>query len=80
MVTNNFLSRVFRASEDKLICWSRLHLQSLASTPVLRRVDVRQAAGRKNICQKHVVQTINGIRVGLKELTQFDILYSYIEL
>jgi hypothetical protein len=29
----------------------RLHLQSLASTPVLSRVDVRQAAGRKNNCQ-----------------------------
>jgi hypothetical protein len=26
-------------------------LQSLAPTPVLRRVDVRQAAGRKNNCR-----------------------------
>jgi hypothetical protein len=26
-------------------------LQSLAPTPVSRRVDVRQAAGRKNNCQ-----------------------------
>jgi hypothetical protein len=28
-----------------------LHLQSLAPTPVSRRVDVRQAAGRKNNCR-----------------------------
>jgi hypothetical protein len=40
-----------RASEGTLSCWSRLHLQSLASTPVSRRVDVRLAAGRKNSCQ-----------------------------
>jgi hypothetical protein len=26
-------------------------LQSLAHTPVSRRFDVRQAAGRKNICR-----------------------------
>jgi hypothetical protein len=26
--------------------WSRLHLQSLAPTPVSKRVDVKQAAGR----------------------------------
>jgi hypothetical protein len=31
--------------------WSLLHLQSLAPTPVSRRVDVRQAAGRKNYCR-----------------------------
>jgi hypothetical protein len=31
-----------RASEGMLSCWSRLHLQSLAPTPVLRRVDVRR--------------------------------------
>jgi hypothetical protein len=30
---------------------SRLHLQSLEPSPVSRRVDVRQAAGRKNNCQ-----------------------------
>jgi hypothetical protein len=33
----------------KLGCWSRLHLQSLAPTPVSRRIDVRQAAGRNNL-------------------------------
>jgi hypothetical protein len=41
---------VCRASEGTLSCWS-LHLQSLASTPVSRMVDVRQAAGRKNKCR-----------------------------
>jgi hypothetical protein len=40
-----------RASEGTLSRWSRLYLQSLASTPVSRRVDVRQAAGRKNNCR-----------------------------
>jgi hypothetical protein len=63
---------VFRASEGTLSRWSRLHLQSLAPTPVSRRVDVRQAAGRKNIFaeslsqhdEKHVVPTpLSGIRV-----------------
>jgi hypothetical protein len=34
--------------EGTLSRWSRLHLQSLAPTPVSRRVDVRQAAGRDN--------------------------------
>jgi hypothetical protein len=38
-----------RASESTL-SQSRLHLQSLAPTPVSRRFDVRQADGRKNKC------------------------------
>jgi hypothetical protein len=38
---------VIRAAEGTLGCWYRLHLQSSASTPVSRRVGVRQAAGRK---------------------------------
>jgi hypothetical protein len=42
---------IIRASEGTLSRWSRLHLQSLAPTPVSRRVDVRQAAGRKNNCR-----------------------------
>jgi hypothetical protein len=42
---------LLRASEGALSRWSRLHLQSLAATPVSRRVEVRQAAGRKNKCQ-----------------------------
>jgi hypothetical protein len=52
---------LLRVSEGTLSCWSRLHLQSLAPTPVSRRVDVRQAADCKNNCQifthdeKHVV-------------------------
>jgi hypothetical protein len=40
-----------RASEGTLSRWSRLHLQSLAPTPVPRRVAVRQAAGRKIIAE-----------------------------
>jgi hypothetical protein len=39
---------LLRTSEGTLSRWSRLHLQSLAPTPVSRRVDVRQAAGLKN--------------------------------
>jgi hypothetical protein len=41
---------ILRASEGTLIWWSRLHLQKLAPTPALIRVDVRQAAGHKNNC------------------------------
>jgi hypothetical protein len=42
---------LLRASEGMISRWSRLHLQSLAPTPVSRRVEVRQAPGRKNICR-----------------------------
>jgi hypothetical protein len=42
---------LFSASEGTLSRWSRLHLQSLAPIAVSRRVDVRQAAGRKNNCR-----------------------------
>jgi hypothetical protein len=63
---------MFRASEGTVSRCSRLHLQSLAPTPDSMRVDVRQAAGRKNNCQslsqhdeKHVVPTpLSGIREG----------------
>jgi hypothetical protein len=69
--TKIYYLELLRASEGTLSCWSRLYLQSLASTPVSRRVDVRQA-GRKNKCRifittwwKHVVPTLlSGIRVG----------------
>jgi hypothetical protein len=55
--------------------WSRLHLQSSVPTPVSRKVDLRQAAGRKNNSQifirtwwKHVVPTpLSGIRVGKRK-------------
>jgi hypothetical protein len=50
-VTQIYYLELLRASEGKLSCWSRLHLQSLASTLVSRRVDVRQVAGRKNRCR-----------------------------
>jgi hypothetical protein len=46
----NYLE-LLRASESTLTRWSRLHLLSLAPTPVSRRVDVRQATGRKNNCR-----------------------------
>jgi hypothetical protein len=49
-VTKIYYFELFRASEGTLCRWSRLHLQSLAFTPVSRRVNVRQAAGRKNNC------------------------------
>jgi hypothetical protein len=50
-VTKIYYHELLRASEGTLNRWSRLHLQSLAPTLVSRRVDVRQAAGRKNDCQ-----------------------------
>jgi hypothetical protein len=50
-VTKIYYLELLHASEGTLSRWSRLHLQSLAPTPVSRRVDVRQAAGRKNNCR-----------------------------
>jgi hypothetical protein len=50
-VTKIYYLELLRASEGTLSRWSRLHLQSLAPTPVSKRVDVRQAAGRKNNCR-----------------------------
>jgi hypothetical protein len=38
----------YGASEGTLSRWCRLHWQSYVTTPISRRVDVRQAAGRKN--------------------------------
>jgi hypothetical protein len=46
-VTKIYYLELLRASEGTLNRWSRLHLQLLAHTPVSRKVDVRQAAGRK---------------------------------
>jgi hypothetical protein len=50
-VTKIHYLELLRASEGTLSHWSRLHLQSLSPIPVSRRVDVRQAAGRKNNCR-----------------------------
>jgi hypothetical protein len=50
-VTKMYYLELVRASEGTLSRWSRLHLQSLTPTPVSRRVEVRQAAGRKNNCR-----------------------------
>jgi hypothetical protein len=62
-VTKIYYLELIRASEGTFNCWFRL--QSLAPTAVSRRVDVRQAAGRKNSCRiltqhdkKHVVLTL----------------------
>jgi hypothetical protein len=51
MDDQNYYFELIRASEGTLSRWSRLHLQSLTPTPVSRRVDVRQAAGRNNNCR-----------------------------
>jgi hypothetical protein len=59
---------VLLASEGTLSCWSRLHLQSLASTPVSKRVDVRQA--RKNQCRIFITTLptpLSGLRVGKRK-------------
>jgi hypothetical protein len=50
-VTKTYYLELLRASGGTLSRWPRLHLQSLASTPISRRVDVRQATGRKNNCR-----------------------------
>jgi hypothetical protein len=47
-VTKIYYLELLRASEGTLSRWSRLHLQSFVPALVSRRVDVRQAAGRKN--------------------------------
>jgi hypothetical protein len=70
-VTKIYYLELLRASEVTLSRWFCLQLQSLASTPISRMVDVRQAAGRKNNCRishslikKHVVLTsLTGVRV-----------------
>jgi hypothetical protein len=51
MGDQNVLYQAPCASEGTLSRWSQLHFQSLAHTPVSRRVDVRQAVGRKNNCR-----------------------------
>jgi hypothetical protein len=71
MGDQNVLFELLRASEGTLCCWSRVHLQAWAPTPVSRMVDVRQAAGLKIAIslsqhdEKHIVPTpLSGIRVG----------------
>jgi hypothetical protein len=71
-VTKIYYLELLRAAEGTLSRWSRMSLQSLVLTPVSMRIDVRQAAGRKNNCRifthhekKHVVPTLlSRIRVG----------------
>jgi hypothetical protein len=56
---------LLRALEGTLSRWSPLHWQSLAPTPISRRVYVRQAAQHD---EKHVVPTLlSGIRVGKRK-------------
>jgi hypothetical protein len=52
-VTKIYYLDLLRGSRaiELLIRWSLLHLHSLALTPVSRRIDVRQAVGRKNNCR-----------------------------
>jgi hypothetical protein len=76
-VTKIYYLELLRTSEGTLSRWSLLHLQSLAPAPVSRRVNVRQAAGRKIIAEslsqhdeKHVVPIpLSGIRVGRRRRT-----------
>jgi hypothetical protein len=53
-MTKIYNLELLHASEGTLSRWSRLHLQSFVPTPVTRRVDVRQAAGRKNDCRTFI--------------------------
>jgi hypothetical protein len=59
LVTKIYYLKLLRASEGTLSCWSRLHLQSITPTPVSRKVDVRQAAGRKNNCRILIIMMKN---------------------
>jgi hypothetical protein len=47
-VTKTFYLELLRASEGTL---NRLHLQSLVPTPISKRIDVGQAAGRQIIAE-----------------------------
>jgi hypothetical protein len=60
-MTKIYNLELLRASEGTLSRWSRLHLQSLAPTPVSRRVDVRQAAGRKNNCRIFITNVMKNM-------------------
>jgi hypothetical protein len=50
-ITKIYYLELLRASEGTLSRCFRLHLQLLAPAPVSRRVEVRQAAGRKIIAE-----------------------------
>jgi hypothetical protein len=75
MGNQNLLSQLLRASEGTLSL-SLLHLQYLTPTPVSRRTNVKQVAGRKIIAEflslhdeKYVVPTpLSGIRERKGEL------------
>jgi hypothetical protein len=69
-VTKIYYLELLRASEGTLSRWSRLHLQSLAPTPVSRRLVGRRlvvkiiAEPLSQHAEKHVVPTpLSGIRV-----------------
>jgi hypothetical protein len=47
--TKLYYLELLHASEGRLSRWFPLDLQSFVPTPVLKRVDIRQAAGRKTI-------------------------------
>jgi hypothetical protein len=50
-LTKIYYLELLRALEGTLSRWSRLHLQSLTPPPVSKKIDVKQAAGRKNNCR-----------------------------
>jgi hypothetical protein len=61
-VTKIYYLELLHASEGMLSRWSRLHLQSLAPTPVSRRVDVRPPA-----CKKILVPVVKIIAESLSQ-------------
>jgi hypothetical protein len=78
-VTKIYYLELLRASEGTLSRWSRLHLQSLAPTPVSRS-NPPATSGRRPVVkifaeslsqhdEKHVVPTpLSGIRVGRRSI------------
>jgi hypothetical protein len=73
IVAKIYYLELLHTSEGTLNRWSRLHLQSLAPTPVSRTVDVRQAPGvssmlilrmlRIKITRNFVIHVINNITI-----------------
>jgi hypothetical protein len=59
MSDHNLLSRAPPCFGKHVQLLVRLHSQSLPLTPVLRRVDARQEASRKNSCRIFITHTLN---------------------
>jgi hypothetical protein len=76
-VTKNLLSRAPP-------CFGR-HVKplvpvALAPTPVWKRVDVRQAAGRKNNCRIFITTPLSGIRAGRRRLCYDDDYFALLNI